>query len=142
VASRQDLGAQFARITRRFVALEAPLLENHELSMWEYVTLLRLRATPAETQRELAEAIRYDKTRLIAVLEALEERGLVTRAPAPADRRARVIMLTDHARRPVDAAQRDIHQMEDELLIPTHRQALQELLDRLDMQNEVNLAQR
>lgn len=100
--------------------------------MWEYAVLLRLRVGPAETQLHLARSIRFDKTRLIALLDGLEERGLVVRARSPKDRRARVVALTDRGRERVDAAQRDIHQMEDELLAPHHRQALQRLLDRLD----------
>ena len=42
---------------------------------------------PAQTQARLAEAVGRDKTRLIPILDALEARGLVTRAPDPADRR-------------------------------------------------------
>jgi DNA-binding MarR family transcriptional regulator len=131
VSEREDLGAQFARVTRRLIALEMPLLDEHELTMWEYAVLLRLRSSPAETQLELARSVRYDKTRLIGLLNGLEERGLLVRAPAPGDRRARVVNLTDRGRERVEAAQRDIHQMEDALVTPTQRQALQALLDRL-----------
>jgi DNA-binding MarR family transcriptional regulator len=131
VSEREDLGAQFARVTRRLIALEMPLLDEHELTMWEYAVLLRLRSSPAETQLELARSIRYDKTRLIGLLDGLAERGLLVRAPAAGDRRARVVNLTDRGRERVEAARRDIHQMEDELLTPTQRQALQALLDRL-----------
>jgi len=131
VSEREDLGAQFARVTRRLIALEQPLLERHGLRMWEYVVLLRLRAAPAETQLELAQTIRYDKTRLIGLLDGLQQRGLITREPAPEDRRARIVKLSRKGRAQVDAAQRSIHQMEDQLLTPAQRQALQQLLDRL-----------
>jgi len=131
VSEREDLGAQFARVTRRLIALEQPLLDGHDLTMWEYVVLLRLRAAPAQTQLELAQAIRYDKTRLIGLLDGLQRRGLITREPAPNDRRARIVRLSRQGRFLVDAVQRDIHQMEDQLLTPAERQALQGLLDRL-----------
>ena len=131
MSEREDLGAQFARVTRRLIALEQPLLDRHGVTMWEYVALLRLRAAPAQTQLELAEAIRYDKTRLIGLLDGLQQRGLITRDPAPEDRRARIVKLSRHGRAQVDAVQRDIQQMEDELLTPAQRQALQGLLDRL-----------
>ncbi len=129
---REDLGAQFARITRRIISLETPLLSKHQLTMWEYAALLRLRAAPAQTQLELARSIRYDKTRLIALLDGLEQRGLVSRSRAAHDRRARVVGLTELGSERVDAVQRDIHRMEDKLLGPTPRQALQQLLDRLE----------
>jgi DNA-binding MarR family transcriptional regulator len=131
VSAREDLGAQFARITRRLIALEQPLLDEHGLTMWEYAVLLRLRAAPAQTQLELAQAVNYDKTRLIALLDGLEQRGLVAREPAAGDRRARTVKLTRTGRTTVTATQRDIHQMEDRLLMADARSALQRLLDEL-----------
>lgn len=132
MTEREDLGAQFARITRRLISLETPLLNKHQLTMWEYAALLRLRAAPAQTQLELARSIRYDKTRLIALLDGLEQRGLVSRSRAAHDRRARVVELTELGSERVNAVQRDIHRMEDKLLGPTARQSLQQLLDRLE----------
>jgi DNA-binding MarR family transcriptional regulator len=130
VTEREDLGAQLARATRRLIALERPLLDKHGVTMWEYVALLRLRVAPVQTQLELAQAIGYDKTRLIALLDRLQERGLVNREPA-SDRRARTVTLTRSGRAQLDAVQRDIHQMEDGLLPPNERQALERLLGRL-----------
>jgi DNA-binding MarR family transcriptional regulator len=131
VSAREDLGAQFAQITRRLIALERPLLDKHGLTMWEYAVLLRLRAAPAQTQLELAKAVRYDKTRLIALLDGLEQRGLVEREPAATDRRARTVKLSRAGRTTVTATQRDIHQMEDRLLMTEARNALQRVLDEL-----------
>jgi DNA-binding MarR family transcriptional regulator len=131
VSGREDLGAQFARVTRRLIALEQPLLDKHALSMWEYAVLLRLRDRPAETQLGLAQAIRYDKTRLIALLDGLEQRGLVTREQAAVDRRARTVKLTRAGRTKVGAVQRDIQRMEDRLLAPDQLDQLQQLLGQL-----------
>jgi DNA-binding MarR family transcriptional regulator len=127
--ARQDLGAQFAQITRKLIALEQPLLDDHGLTMWEYAVLLRLRAAAAETQLRLAQAINYDKTRLIALLDGLERRGLVAREQAVSDRRARTVKLTPEGRATLAATQRDIHRMEDRLLDGDGRAALQRLLD-------------
>jgi DNA-binding MarR family transcriptional regulator len=131
VSGREDLGAQFARITRRLIALEQPLLDKHALSMWEYAVLLRLRDTPAETQLGLAQAIRYDKTRLIGLLDGLEQRGLIAREQAAGDRRARTVKLTGDGRAKVGAVQRDIQRMEDRLLGPDQLDELQRLLGQL-----------
>ena len=62
--------------------------------MWEYVALSHLGRGAAGSQLAMAEAIGYDKTRLIALLEGLEGRGLASREPDPRDRRARVVRLT------------------------------------------------
>lgn len=131
MSSREDLGSQFARITRRLIALEQPLLDRHGVTMWEYAVMLRLRSAPAETQLQLAQAIHYDKTRLIALLDGLEQRGLVAREQAAEDRRARTVRLTRAGRAKVSAVQRDIHSMEDELLTPQQLSNLQGLLAEL-----------
>src|SRR4051812_50149882 len=85
--SEQDLAALTARTTRRLIAAERPILKAHGLSMWGYIALSHLAHEPAGTQLALAEAMRYDKTRLIGLLDELEREGLVTREPDPADRR-------------------------------------------------------
>jgi DNA-binding MarR family transcriptional regulator len=113
---REDLGALFARVTRRLIDAERPILETHGLSMWGYITLSQLDRRPTGSQLELAQTIEYDKTRLIALLDGLESDGLLTRAPDPADRRARVVRLTPTGRRRLRAARADIRTMEAELL--------------------------
>jgi DNA-binding MarR family transcriptional regulator len=112
----EDLGALLARCTRRVIAEERPLLAEHELSMWAYIVLSRLSTAPAESQLALAEAINYDKTRLIGLLDELENQGLVTRRPDPADRRARIVRLTPEGEARYAAARRSIQAMEERLL--------------------------
>jgi DNA-binding MarR family transcriptional regulator len=113
---REDLGALFARITRRLIDLERPILDAHGLSMWGYVALSRLAREPASTQLALATAIGHDKTRLIRVLDALEADGLITREPDPADRRAKLVRITPAGAERHAAVVADIRAMERELL--------------------------
>jgi DNA-binding MarR family transcriptional regulator len=84
--------------------------------MWEYVVLSALARGKPGTQRALAQAIGYDKTRLIALLDRLHALGLVVREPDPADRRARQARLTDAGRARHAAIRTDIRAMEEELL--------------------------
>ena len=131
---REDLGALLARAMRRIMEAERPLLEAHGVSMWAYVALTLLARGPAPTQLALAEAMGYDKTRLIKILDGLEAQGLVTRAPDPSDRRARVVELTPNGRAKFAAIQQDVHAMEDELLSAlsaAERRALRTALPRL-----------
>ena len=131
---REDLGALLARAMRRIMEAERPLLEAHGVSMWAYVALTLLARRPAPTQLALAEAMGYDKTRLIRILDGLESDGLISRAPDPSDRRARVIELTAAGRAKFAAIQLDVHAMEDELLSTlgaAERKALRSALPRL-----------
>jgi DNA-binding MarR family transcriptional regulator len=116
MTDREDLGALFTRVSRRLIEAERPLLAAQGLTMWGYIALSHLVRGPAPTQLALAAAIRHDKTRLIGVLDALEREGLVTRAPDPADRRARIVHVTPAGRERHAAAVARIRAMEDELL--------------------------
>lgn len=101
---------------RALMAAEQPVLDDHGLTMWAYTVLLHLGASPIRTQAALAEAIRADKTRIIAVLDDLEARGLIRRQPDPGDRRVRLLSLTAEGRRLRDATQSAIQQGEERLL--------------------------
>src|SRR3954454_25160142 len=92
--SEQDLAALTARTTRRLIDAERPILEAHGLSMWGYIALSHLAHEQAGTQLRFAEAMRYDRTRLIGLLDELEREALVTREPDPAVMRARIVSLT------------------------------------------------
>jgi DNA-binding MarR family transcriptional regulator len=132
--NRPDLGELFSTATRRLIEAERPLLDKRGLTMWQYATLTCLARSPAPTQLQLAAAIRYDKTRLIALLDQLEQEGLVRREPDPSDRRARIVRITPKGRRRHQAAAADIRTMEEELLrplTPPERQALLSALPKL-----------
>jgi DNA-binding MarR family transcriptional regulator len=129
-----DLGALFAQITRRLIEAERPLLKAEGLSMWEYIVLSELARHAAPSQLALARRIRYDKTRLIALIDELGERGLIRRTPDPADRRAHTIALTARGVS-VHAGARDrVRAMETDLLEPfdeRERTILRSILTRL-----------
>ncbi len=124
----------FARITRRLIDAERPLLDAHGLSMWAYIALSHLVREPAGTQLALARAIRYDKTRLIGLLDELENQDLVTRTADPTDRRARIVTVTAAGAARQAAAQADIRAMENKFLEgldPAERTRLRRTLARL-----------
>ena len=123
---RADLAAMLAPLVRALIAAERPILDGHGLTMWGYSVLLALRGQPTRTQTALAEAIGADKTRIIGVLDDLQQRGLIRRQPDPEDRRAKVLELTADGHRACAAAQTDIRRMESAMLDrlpPEERQA-------------------
>lgn len=134
MASDEDLGALFARVTRRLIDAERPLLHARGLSMWAYVALTHLSRAPAPTQIALAEQMGYDKTRLIPILDQLADEGLIERTPDPEDRRARIVQLTAAGRARHLEARADIRAMEGEILdglSEAEQTTLREVLARL-----------
>ena len=113
---RRDLAAMFAPLTRVLIAREEPVLHAHDISMWGYIVLTALVEQPVRTQAALAQAINADKSRIIGVLDELQERGLIRRQPDETDRRVHLLSLTpagDRLRRSVEAG---IRQREEEVL--------------------------
>ena len=66
------------------------------------VQLAALRAIqfrPGIDQLRLAHAIKLDRTTVAGVVQRLEKKALITRAPAPYDRRSNLLYLTDEGRK-------------------------------------------
>ena len=113
---RRDLAAMLHPLTRALVAAELPVLARHGISMWGYVVLNALEGGPARTQAALAQAIGADKTRIIATLDELQQAGLITRDPDPADRRIRLLAISADGRRVRADVQSAIQSNEDRVL--------------------------
>jgi DNA-binding MarR family transcriptional regulator len=136
---RRDLAAMFAPLTRALIAREEPVLHAHDISMWGYIVLTALVEQPVRTQAALAQAINADKSRIISVLDELQERGLIHRQPDETDRRVHLLSLTpagDRLRRSVEAAIRHREEQVLATLPPADRDAflrsLKALYDRRD----------
>ena len=132
---RPDLGAMLVRLGRLLLAVEQPILEDHDISMWGYAVLTALRDEPMRTQAALARSIGADKTRIIAILDELQQRGLIEREADPADRRVRLLRLTAGGRTLQQAAQTAIRVAEATLLDrlpPADRRAFLRALQTLD----------
>ncbi|MEV5964531.1 MarR family transcriptional regulator [Kribbella sp. NPDC051952] len=116
MSDRPDLAAMLYPLVRTLIALELPVLAEHEVSMWGYSVLTALDETPVRTQAALAEAIGADKSRIIGTLDELQDAGLIERTPDPADRRVRLLSITTQGRRIRRSVRRAIHLQEDRLL--------------------------
>jgi DNA-binding MarR family transcriptional regulator len=104
-------------LARALVAAEEPVLRAHQVSMWGYVVLTALAEQPARTQAALAQSIGADKSRIIGVLDDLQERGLIERHADPADRRVRLLELTEAGRRLRESVRSDIQRQEEERVL-------------------------
>ncbi|WP_158851778.1 MarR family winged helix-turn-helix transcriptional regulator [Saccharothrix deserti] len=112
----EDLHWVFARLKQGLATAEAAVVEAHGMSHWGYTVLMAIVDSPARNQLALAQAVSVDKSKLVLILDELENSGLVVRRPDPADRRARIIEVTPQGRRALQAAREDIAAIEDNLL--------------------------
>jgi DNA-binding MarR family transcriptional regulator len=123
---RRDLAAMFVPLARALVAREEPALRAHGISMWAYIVLTALAEQPVRTQAALAQAINADKSRIIGVLDGLEQRDLITRQPDASDRRVHLLSLTPAGDRLRSSVEAEIRASEEEVLAtlpPADREA-------------------
>ena len=113
---RRDLAAMLHPLTRALVEAELPLLARQGITMWGYIVLNALEHGPARTQAALAQSIGADKTRIIATLDELQQAGLISREPDPADRRIRLLAISAAGRQVRADAQSAIQANEERVL--------------------------
>lgn len=67
----------------------------HEISAPQFGTLLLIEANPGISQSAVAEALRFDRSTLVQIIDRLEKRGVVVREVSANDRRSHALRLTD-----------------------------------------------
>jgi DNA-binding MarR family transcriptional regulator len=82
------------RAAQRLRTATGEQAERQGLHLRDYIVLSAISKTPNLTQVALAKALGLDKTTLMAQLDRLEKRGLLTRRVDPHDRRARIPEIT------------------------------------------------
>lgn len=102
--SPTELGAYFALIEVSSLlrhAVEQQLRDAGDLSYVQFQLLARLGDSAQGSQRmtDLADGVVYSRSGLTYQAQTLEQRGLITRAPAPDDERSVVVTITDEGRR-------------------------------------------
>ena len=73
----------------------AETMAPFDLSPGQLGVLLLVDANPGLNQSALAKAMGLDRSTIVAVIDRLEGRGLLRRAPSPDDRRSHALGLTD-----------------------------------------------
>jgi MarR family transcriptional regulator, lower aerobic nicotinate degradation pathway regulator len=85
---------------------------------WHYATLAALEEFGPDSQSGLSDRTGIYRSDLVATINELTARGLVVRAPDPADRRRNAITLTDEGRRHLKRLDVLIADAQAELLAP------------------------
>lgn len=109
-------------------------LEPFDVGPRTYAVLMALTERDGQSQRELSVRLGIHRNAMVAVVDALEARDLVTRNPHPSDRRAFAVTLTAKGRELLPALDAHGRAQEDELttsLTGDERAALLLLLQRV-----------
>ena len=129
VQHESDTGWLLARASHAVATAVAAALRAQGLSLRGYVVLRSAEAQPLP-QQSLAALTGLDKSTMVATVDELERSGLVERRPDPADRRVRLVTVTDAGRAAADLARTVVARTEHELLadLGDDREVLRRLL--------------
>ena len=133
------LASQVSRYGRR--RFEQALAE-HGLVLIHHAILAALSDFGPSSQQHLADALDFDKSHLVARIDQLERRGLVSRNQDPADRRRNQVALTSAGRELVDQLQRVAEESQRGFLEALSAQERQTLISLLSRALEANDAAR
>jgi len=124
-------GFLLARLGMGFKAKAIAGAEQAGFELYDYSLLAVLAEGVRETQATIADTLTLDPSRLVALLDSLEERGLVVRQRDPQDRRRHVVSITPAGTRELTRLRAIVRRVEDEFfapLDPESRKALHALL--------------
>jgi DNA-binding MarR family transcriptional regulator len=105
--------------------------ESIGLSPYHHAVLALLEEEPRETQAMIADALGYDRSHLVGLLDELEERGLIERRRDPSDRRRHLVSLTPEGKRALNRVRAIAKRVDEKFfapLDPAQREALHALL--------------
>lgn len=91
-------GHHIRRLQQIAVAIFLQETEATGITPVQYAALQTVANAPGIDQRTLARTIGFDTSTIAGVIDRLETRGLMQRNASPADRRVRLLTLTDEGR--------------------------------------------
>ena len=136
-------GFLLARLGLGFKAKAIANAERAGFQLYDYSVLAILAEGERQTQATIADALAVDPSRLVALLDSLEERGLVVRQRDPRDRRRHVVSITADGKTQLSRLRDLTRGVEDEFFAPldaSSREALHELLLRLAAHHDPSCA--
>jgi DNA-binding MarR family transcriptional regulator len=136
-------GFLLARLGVGFKAKAIARVEEAGGELYDYSVLAILAEGDRLTQSTIADALAIDPSRLVALLDSLEERALVVRQRDPHDRRRHVVRITSAGTHELGRLRKMARELEDEYLAPLDpesRATFHELLMRLAAHHDPSCA--
>jgi DNA-binding MarR family transcriptional regulator len=133
-------------LARLGIGLKTETMEEFEragFSGYHYSILALLDEGSRKTQSAIADVLRYDPSQLVALLDGLEERGLVERRRDPEDRRRQMVTLTPSGRQQLASFRKLVRKIEDDFLAPLtedERAVMHDLLLRIAVNRDAHFA--
>ena len=130
----QSTGFLLARLGIAFKARAIATADDAGFEVYDYSVLAILGEGARATQSTIAEALMLDPSRLVALLDSLEQRELIARQRDPQDRRRHVVSITAAGEGELHRLRGMVRALEEEFFAPldaADRAVLHELLSRL-----------
>ena len=132
-------GYLLARLGLAFKQQALASAEASGFELTDYPVLAILSEGARETQATIADALDLDPSRLVALLDSLQERDLVVRQRDPNDRRRHVVSITTNGLQELSRMRAIVNKVEDDFFAPLNhknRETLHETLVALATQND------
>ena len=111
-------GFLLARLGLSFKSEAIAQIEQAGFEAHHYSVLAMLGEGVRETQATIAEALDLDPSRLVAILDSLEERNLIERQRDPNDRRRHVVRITPAGKQQLQKLRSITKKLEDDFFAP------------------------
>ncbi len=129
-----DPGFLLARAGARAIRSFNRALDDVGLRSRLYSVLMAVEEQEGLSQRALSAVLDVDPSAVVAIVDELQDAGLVRRDAHPADRRSHVVVITDGGRTLIERIRPTVDRIHDEILAslkPDERQLFVEMLKRV-----------
>lgn len=131
---QRPLGFLLAAVGQQTMSAFRSRLEPLGIHPRAYAVLWAVSEGSDPSQRDLSHALGLPPSRMVGLLDGLQEDGLIERVPDPGDRRLHRVRLTDHGGRTVVRLQEEASALDDAInadLSEADRDSLRKLLTRV-----------
>jgi DNA-binding MarR family transcriptional regulator len=117
----------FKHAERLMADLHVEALAPFDIHARDLGVLLAIERSEPASQQQVADSLGVDRTTMVAIIDALEAKGIIVRRPDPEDRRRNVVELTQDGQTLLRQATAASDLAEAELLAPLSRQEGEQL---------------